>query len=660
MKTTKWKERRKGFQYLKKQQYFIAQHRRHLYHRIPIKPPTTSPPLVHHSSKQATSLTPHMIRKPKDPPTQSKPLKVQTHMAHFLVVSTPLHGHMNPTLEFARRLARAGARVTFLSTVSAYRRMGESPPLEGLSYASFSDGYDDGFNYHINNDTAKPTMKSAEEYGAQFRQAGARKVSELVRTFSDEGCHVTCLVYSILQTWAADLVRELQIPSVALWIQPAAVLAVYYHYFHGWDHLINKVEIDPEFLVELPKLPPLASKDVPSFLLPSDPHSDIREIFRVQFETIDKELKEGKPKPRLLVNTFDALERDAIGSVDQLDLICIGPLIPAQPKKAPSGSDYMEWLDSKPVSSVIYISFGTIISPCTRQMEEILNGLLETRRPFLWVIRGSDTGSDSEIRSRVDECGEGLVVPWCSQVEVLAHPSTGCFVTHCGWNSTSESLAMGVPMVCFPQWTDQTTNAKLVEDVWKTGVRVKLNEDGVLEGGELKRCLEEVMEGEEIRKNAMKWRDLTREAVEDGGSSDRNMRAFVEEMREIELARCETLEDEDKKYYPSSHGNDRLLTGSLKLDFAVTPVTHLKHFQDKEPPAISSTKALRFLSEEPPSPIASLAKSLHFSAFFFISSPPITSSKHLFSSPPSMIPSSFTLTLTPIFQTPSTSFAFVV
>ena len=42
-------------------------------------------------------------------------------------------------------------------------------------------------------------------------------------------------------------------------------------------------------------------------------------------------------------------------------------------------------------------------------------------------------------------------------------------------------------MVCFPQWTDQTTNAKLVEDAWKAGVRVKVNQDGVLEGGELKR-----------------------------------------------------------------------------------------------------------------------------------------------------------------------------
>ncbi|XXG78686.1 hypothetical protein AAC387_Pa08g2581 [Persea americana] len=449
-------------------------------------------------------------------------------MANLLVISFPFHGSINPTLEFSRRLARAGARVTFLTSVSAYRRIIDSPHMNGLSYASFSDGYDDGFNPQLNNDSTK--AKDAPDFLAQFSQAGARKVRELVRTFRDEGSHVTYIVYRFHMTWAADVAREMQIPSAALWIQPATVLAVYYHHFHGYDHLINKVEIDPEFLVELPNLPLLASKDLPSFLLPSDPHSDIREAFQKQFNTFDEEGKESKSKPRVLVNSFDELEREALGSVDQLDLIPIGPLISSTAKKTSSGSDYMEWLDSRPVSSVVYVSFGSIISPCKRQMEEILNGLLETRHPFLWIIRGSDTG---EILNRVDESGEGLAVPWCSQVEVLAHPSTGCFVTHCGWNSTSESLAMGVPMVCFPQFTDQATNAKLVEDVWKMGVRVKVNGDGVLEGGELRRCLEEVMAGEEMRKNASKWKDLVREAVGEGGSSDRNIRAFVEECEEV-------------------------------------------------------------------------------------------------------------------------------
>lgn len=63
----------------------------------------------------------------------------------------------------------------------------------------------------------------------------------------------------------------------------------------------------------------------------------------------------------------------------------------------------------------------------------------------------------------------GKVVSWCTQMEVLSSPSLGCFVTHCGWNSTLESVVCGVPMVAFPQMSEQRTNVKLVEDVWKVG-----------------------------------------------------------------------------------------------------------------------------------------------------------------------------------------------
>ncbi|PPR98731.1 hypothetical protein GOBAR_AA21927 [Gossypium barbadense] len=85
-------------------------------------------------------------------------------------------------------------------------------------------------------------------------------------------------------------------------------------------------------------------------------------------------------------------------------------------------------------------------------------------------------------------------------------------------------------MVTFPQWVDQGTNSKLVQDVWKTGVRLRQNEDGMVEAGEIKRCLEMVMGGEEIRKNAKKWKDLAKEAVEEGGTSYNNIKAFVEEL----------------------------------------------------------------------------------------------------------------------------------
>ena len=98
-------------------------------------------------------------------------------------------------------------------------------------------------------------------------------------------------------------------------------------------------------------------------------------------------------------------------------------------------------------------------------------------------------------------------------------------------------------MVAFPQWTDQMTNAKLVEDVWKTGVRVdhEVSEDGVVGGGGIRRCLEVVMgsgeKGEELRRNAEKWKRSAREAVKEGGSSDKNVRSFLDWVGECMHAR---------------------------------------------------------------------------------------------------------------------------
>lgn len=124
----------------------------------------------------------------------------------------------------------------------------------------------------------------------------------------------------------------------------------------------------------------------------------------------------------------------------------------------------------------------------------------------------------------------GLVAKWVPQLEVLAHDSIGCFVTHCGWNSTLEALCLGVPLVGMPQWTDQPTNAKFIEDVWKIGVRVKTDEEGFVSKEEITRCVVEVMEGEKgkvMRKNVENLKVLAREAISEGGSSDKKIDEFV-------------------------------------------------------------------------------------------------------------------------------------
>jgi hypothetical protein len=95
-----------------------------------------------------------------------------------------------------------------------------------------------------------------------------------------------------------------------------------------------------------------------------------------------------------------------------------------------------------------------------------------------------------------------------------------------------ESLVAGIPVVGLPQFADQTINAKMIEEVWGNGVRARLNEVGIVEAEEIRRCLEVVIgsgeKGQEIRSNAKKWSGLALDAVKDGGSSHNNLKAFLE------------------------------------------------------------------------------------------------------------------------------------
>ncbi|KAK6161665.1 hypothetical protein DH2020_005046 [Rehmannia glutinosa] len=473
---------------------------------------------------------------------------------HVLLITFPAQGHINPSLQFAKRLTNMGIDVTFATSVYARRRMakttaGDAP--KGLTFASFSDGYDDGF---------KPS-DDANKYMTEIRSQGSKALKDTILAAAEQGRPVTCLVYTLLLPWAPLVARELHIPSALLWIQPATVMDIYYYYFNGFGDEIMANSNDPSWKIQFPgNIPLLSKRDLPSFMLSSssdrytgtgrEGYSFALPTFKEQLDTLEAEVK-----PKVLVNTFDALEANAIKAIDRYDLIGIGPLIPSafldgqDPSDKSFGGDlfqksdenYVDWLSSKPKSSVVYVSFGSLLTLDKAQMEEIAKGLLESGRPFLWVIRVNENANqekteDVENLSCLDELEKiGKIVAWCSQLEVLTHPSLGCFVSHCGWNSTLESISCGVPVVAFPHWTDQGTNAKLIEDVWGTGVRVRVNEDrGMVESGEIRRCIEEVMDGGEksieLRESAEKWKRLAREAMEENGSSNRNLKAFLEEV----------------------------------------------------------------------------------------------------------------------------------
>ncbi|KAK1396637.1 Crocetin glucoside glucosyltransferase-like [Heracleum sosnowskyi] len=59
---------------------------------------------------------------------------------------------------------------------------------------------------------------------------------------------------------------------------------------------------------------------------------------------------------------------------------------------------------------------------------------------------------------------------------ILRHPSSGAFVSHCGWSSFNESIKFGVPIIGVPMQTDGPV-ANLVVEI-RVGVQVRRDSEG--------------------------------------------------------------------------------------------------------------------------------------------------------------------------------------
>jgi UDP:flavonoid glycosyltransferase YjiC (YdhE family) len=220
--------------------------------------------------------------------------------------------------------------------------------------------------------------------------------------------------------------------------------------------------------VSLPGLFPLKIYDLPSFVtITSDnhPHEIFVGMFRDKFESLERERRTTSSKPKILINTFEALEADVVRSMEKyFQLYTIGPLIQLSAKdeeeksidyfKVYDENKHMKWLDSKTERSVVYVPLGGLTMTSKRQLEEVQKGLKHGGLPYLWVVRKNNRVEDLVLE---EDTANGIIVEWCDQVKVLSHPSIGCFVTHHGWNSTLESIMCGVPMVGVPQWLVQLT-----------------------------------------------------------------------------------------------------------------------------------------------------------------------------------------------------------
>ncbi|KAL0738228.1 hypothetical protein Bca4012_014438 [Brassica carinata] len=460
---------------------------------------------------------------------------------HVMLVSFQGQGHVNPLLRLGKLIASKGALVTFVTTELWGKKMrqanrivdGELKPVGSgsIRFEFFDEEWAD-------DDDRRGDFLL---YISHLEQVGKREVSKLVRRYEEANEPVSCLINNPFIPWVCHVAEEFDIPCAVLWVQSCACFSAYYHYQNG--SVSFPTETEPELDVKLPCVPLLKHDEIPSFLHPSSRFAGFREAILGQFKNLSKPFC-------VLVDSFDALEQEVIDYMSNLCPIkTVGPLFKvAKTVTSEVSGDIckpadqcLEWLDSRPESSVVYISFGTVAYLKQEQIEEIAHGVLKAGLSFLWVIRPPPHDLKVETHVLPQELkeesgkGNGKIVDWCPQEQVLAHPSVACFVTHCGWNSTMEALSLGVPVVCCPLWGDQVTDAVYLIDVFKTGVRLGrgATEERVVPREEVAEKLLEATVGEkaeELRKNALKWKAEAEAAVAPGGSSDKNFSEFVEKL----------------------------------------------------------------------------------------------------------------------------------
>ncbi|KAL6637643.1 hypothetical protein ACP70R_025215 [Stipagrostis hirtigluma subsp. patula] len=481
----------------------------------------------------------------------------ETTMAHVVVVPFPGQGHMNPMVQFAKRLASKGVATTLVTTRFIARTAGVD--AHPATVEAISDGHDEG---------GLASAASVGEYLEKLKVVGSASLEALIGAraaaaavaavpgpeepaegrLAGAGAGAgpfTCVVYDSFEQWVPPVARRMGLPAVPFSTQSCAVSAVYHYVAQGRLAVPPPVEDGGgggARSVAFEGLPGMERSEFPTLVFESGPYWMIAEAALKQFAP------EGKDD-WVLLNSFEELESEVLAGLrNHMKARAIGPCVPlpAVDSGAAGHITYganllnpedacIKWLDTKAPGSVAYVSFGSFASLDAAQAEELARGLLAAGKPFLWVVRATDEAQLPQgILDEATASGAALIVRWSPQLDVLAHPAVGCFVTHCGWNSTLEALSFGVPMVAMAIWTDQPTNARNVERAWAAGVRARRDAAaGMFLRGEVERCVRAVMPdgGGPEREAARRWRDAARAAVAPGGSSDQSLDEFVEFVR---------------------------------------------------------------------------------------------------------------------------------
>nr|XP_043611599.1 7-deoxyloganetic acid glucosyl transferase-like [Erigeron canadensis]XP_043611607.1 7-deoxyloganetic acid glucosyl transferase-like [Erigeron canadensis] len=455
---------------------------------------------------------------------------------HVLIFPFPAQGHVNSMLKLTELLLEASLNITFLISAKDHDRLARFTTVH-----SHLTRYLGRFRFHVIHGLYEGPMDTDEKLSVMIADSLPKVAVPLLRDLLVDS-HVTCLIVDGIMGFPIDVAKGTGVPVIFFRTISACALWAYFSVpglINSGDLPFQGTNLD-ERIVSLEGMEAfLRRRDLPSFCRSDLNNQTLQQVIGVSRRTTEAHA--------LLLNTFDELEGPIVSQIQKHcpNIYTIGPLhahLKARTlsKLTSSNSLFEEdktcitWLDQKAPKSVLYVSFGSLVTVTREQLMEFWHGLVNSGKPFLWVIRDDlvlKHDDENKVPYELEEGTKkrGYMVGWVPQEDVLAHPAVGAFLTHNGWNSTLESIVEGVPMISWPYFADQQINSRFVEAVWKLGLDMKDTCDRKI----IEKTIKVVMEDRKMEfiESADRMARLAKETVNEGGSSYGNLNRLVEDIK---------------------------------------------------------------------------------------------------------------------------------
>lgn len=329
-------------------------------------------------------------------------------MCKIVFFCIPAHGHTNPTIEVVRELVNRGDEVWY------------------YSFNEFKDKIEDAGGKFISCDQYLPEMRPGDEekVGKDF-SALIKMIVDTTLSLDEKVCselkdlNPDCIVSDAFSFWGKLFAQKLNIPYVCSTTTFAFNDHTAKMMKQGFNDIFRMI-LGMSGINKRIELLRKKGYDVKNFVSIVSNDNDTNTIVYTS--------KEFQP----MVETFSDKFTFVGPSVSKLKV---------------------ETTERK--RKAVYISLGTILN---KNIDFYKNCIKAFENCDLDVIMS--VGKDTDIKSLGHIPDNFQIEKRVEQVKVLQE--TDAFITHCGMNSVSESLYYSVPMILFPQHSEQRMVAERV------------------------------------------------------------------------------------------------------------------------------------------------------------------------------------------------------